>query len=218
MTGNIRYTIPKIVMLCGHCGNRTSFEIVAEHSKRCPIGIDGDTVMSWRILLCSTCSKPTIEEDTQNVDRNIISSRSKNAKILYPIINNRFTDIPEKIGKKYMEALHVRNVSPGSCAVMIGRTLEAVCNHENAQGRNLAQKLNDLAQKDKIPNTLVEMAQQLRELRNLDAHEAEDEVTETDVPIIIDFVEAILEYLYVAPAKIEAVRTRLSNVESEGNE
>ena len=101
---------------------------------------------------------------------------------------------------------------------MIGRTLEAVCNHENAQGRNLAQKLNDLAQKDKIPNTLVEMAQQLRELRNLGAHEAEDEVTETDVPIIIDFVEAILEYLYVAPAKIEAVRTRLSNVESEGNE
>ncbi len=215
---NTKFTTPKIVMACGHCGNRTSFEIVAEHSKRYPIGIDGDKVISWRILICSTCSKPTIEEDTQKVDRNIIASRSTNTTILYPISSIKLTNIPEKIGKKYMEALNVRKVSPGSCAVMIGRTLEAVCNHENAQGRNLAQKLNDLALKGRIPNTLAEMAQQLRELRNLGAHDAEDEVTEMDVPIIIDFVEAILEYLYVAPAKIEAVRMRLNKVESEGNE
>jgi hypothetical protein len=53
------------------------------------------------------------------------------------------------------------------------------------------------------------MAQQLRLIRNLGAHNAGDEVTEEDVPIILDFLEAILEYLYVAPAKIEVVRQRL---------
>jgi Domain of unknown function (DUF4145) len=45
------------------------------------------------------------------------------------------------------------------------------------------------------PNTLAEMAQQLKELRNLGAHDAEDEVTNEDVPTIISFLEAILEYL-----------------------
>jgi hypothetical protein len=58
-------------------------------------------------------------------------------------------------------------------------------------------------------NVLAEMAQQLKELRNLGAHDAEDEVTNEDVPTIISFLEAILEYLYVAPAKIAVVRARL---------
>ena len=93
--------------------------------------------------------------------------------------------------------------------MLVGRTLEAACNHEKAQGKNLAQKLSFLANDGRIPNTLAEMAQQLKELRNLGAHDAEDEVTNEDVPTIISFLEAILEYLYVAPAKIGAVRARL---------
>ena len=95
--------------------------------------------------------------------------------------------------------------------------MEAACNHEQAQGRTLAQKLNYLAENGRIPNTLAEMARQLKELRNLGAHDAEDEVTEQDVPIILDFLETILEYLYVAPAKIEAVRTRLTRLPTSEN-
>ena len=71
----------------------------------------------------------------------------------------------------------------------------------------LAERLKNLANSGRIPQTLAEMAQQLRLLRNLGAHD--DEVTEEDVPIILDFLEAILEYLYVAPAKIAAVQARL---------
>lgn len=75
----------------------------------------------------------------------------------------------------------------------------------------MAQKLDDLAKSGRIPTILAEMAQQVRLLRNLAAHDAEDEVTEKDVPIIMEFLEAILEYLYVAPAKIEAVQKRLKS-------
>jgi hypothetical protein len=50
--------------------------------------------------------------------------------------------------------------------------------------------------------------------RNLGAHDAEDDVTEEDVPIILDFLEAILEYLYVATAKIAAVQARLSKTQA----
>jgi hypothetical protein len=42
------------------------------------------------------------------------------------------------------------------------------------------------------------------------AHAMEEKVTQEDVPVMLYFVEAILEYLYVAPATIEAVQTRLN--------
>jgi hypothetical protein len=78
-----------------------------------------------------------------------------------------------------------------------------------APGRALADKLTYLANAGRIPEPLAEMAQQLRQLRNLGAHDAEDEITEEDVPFILDFLEAILEHLYVAPAKVAAVQARL---------
>ncbi len=108
-----------------------------------------------------------------------------------------------------MAALKVQDIEPSACAVLVGRTLEAVSNYEKATGKTLSDKLNNLVSSDRIPKTLGEMAHQLRQIRNLGAHDAEDEVTEEDVPIILDFLEAILEYLYVAPAKIAAVQARL---------
>lgn len=55
------------------------------------------------------------------------------------------------------------------------------------------------------------MAQKLREIRNLGAHASpSDEVKPADVPVIFDFADAIIEYLYRAPAKIAAVESRLA--------
>ena len=42
-----------------------------------------------------------------------------------------------------------------------------------------------------------------------------DDVTEEDVPIILDFLEAILEYLYVAPAKVAALQVRLTKADEK---
>ena len=74
----------------------------------------------------------------------------------------------------------------------------------------MADKIDSLVSSERIPQTLAEMAHQLRKIRNWGAHDTEEDVKEEDVPLMLDFVEAILEYLYVAPAKIEVVRERLS--------
>jgi hypothetical protein len=58
-------------------------------------------------------------------------------------------------------------------------------------------------------NIVLETAHQLRKIRNFGAHNAEYDLTEEDVPVILDFIEVILEYLYIAPAKIAAVQARL---------
>ena len=195
---------------CGHCGNMTTMEERGAYHTQEPELDKGEVVwkpISRFLLECNTCSKPTlIEVNTDEVLVDVYQS------ILYPPAPTSLTNLPQKIEKAYLAAIKVKNIEPNACAVLVGRTLEAACNHEQAQGRSLAQKLNYLAQNGRIPNTLAEMARHLKELRNLGAHDAEDEVTEQDVPIILDFLEAILEYLYVAPAKIEAVRARLTRL------
>ena len=97
---------------------------------------------------------------------------------------------------------------------MAGLTLEAICEYEQARGSSLAERLNHLVAEERIPKTLAEMAHHLRPLRNMGAHLTEEEIHPEDVPVIIDFVEAILEYLYVAPAKIRAVQERLGRLKT----
>ena len=96
---------------------------------------------------------------------------------------------------------------------MAGLTLEAVCQHEQAKGSSLSERLNHLVTSERIPKTLAEMAHHLRQLRDIGAHLTEEEILPEDVPVIMDFVEAILEYLYVAPAKIRAVQDRLGRLD-----
>ncbi len=212
------------VLKCVHCGKQAVFQVRSEgtqYGASLPkdlynIDYDAITITTWRILECVLCSKPTIVQETVEYcfecgDYRAAEVQSAETIVLYPEpkIRTPLTDLPETMEKKYLAALKVQDIEPSACAVLAGRTLEAVCNHEKAVGRTLADKINNLLTSNRIPKTLAEMAGQLRQIRNLGAHDAEDEVTEEDVPIILDFLEAILEYLYVAPAKIAAVQARL---------
>ncbi len=197
---------------CGHCGNVTNLEERGRYEHKVTVhNEENDTWdvgrVLWQVYECVTCSEPTLIRSVY--EPQIENTVTVHEKQLYPTSESSLTNLPQKIEKAYTAAIKVKNIEPNACAVLVGRTLEAACNHEEAQGRTLAQKLNYLAENGRIPNTLAAMARQLKELRNLGAHDAEDVVTEEDVPIILDFLEAILEYLYVAPAKIEAVQARL---------
>src|SRR5216684_1421106 len=203
------------VMKCGHCNNEAVFYIRGA-------GTQGDLkvldlldyvdhiLTTWRLLECSVCSRPSLEETHTTYEFESIGTQGSifptlaKSMILYPTARTPMplTNLPETIEKKYMAALKVQAIEPSACAVLIGRTLEAVCNYEKATGKTLSDKLNNLVSSDRIPRTLAEMAHQLRQIRNFGAHDTEDEVTEEDIPIILEFLEAILEYLYVAPAKI----------------
>lgn len=196
---------------CGHCGQWTSFkERVSTRftaSIPPPIGdVDGKVTEQqgiWRILQCTTCLRPALQQVGPGYDE-------KDARtILYPVSKTPVMGLPEVIDRAYRAALRVRDVDPSAFALLVGRTLEAICKHENAGGPTLAAKLRKLVSSDKIPRTLAQMADQLRVIRNLAAHDFEDEVTEADADIALEFIEAILEYLYVAPAKIAVLQERL---------
>jgi len=67
------------------------------------------------------------------------------------------------------------------------------------------------------PGRLAEMAQGLRLLRNIGAHADLGEIVQSDVPILIDFCEAILEYIYRAPARITILQKRLDSLKKKSS-
>jgi len=103
----------------------------------------------------------------------------------------------------------VEKQSPRACTTLVGVTLEAVCQVEQAKGTSLSEQLNDLATSGRIPATIGEMAQHLRYLRNIGVHKTYETVTEEDIPVLLEVLEAILEYLYVFPATMKALQLRL---------
>lgn len=205
---------------CGHCGQQTVFIIRAQGSQYGAVPDvnykDGQDITEWRTLECQRCKKPTLEEVKISYEFVIddvyggMEAASVEPTILYPEPKTRLplTNLPKTIEVAYLLALKQQDFDPAACAVMAGRTLEAVCTHENATGGDLKAKLINLADSGRISTTIAEMAHQLRQIRNLGAHDHEDRVTEEDVPIILDFLEVLLMYLYVVPAKIAAIHEK----------
>ena len=206
--------------LCLHCGKLTMLRIRTEYvysiNEEDYKGTNDINRIKWTLLQCPECLAPTLIQADLVTKREYYGDTWKTTteaiRSLYPFERQLPESLPESIGKLYVEAIKVKLLSPSSCAVLVRRTLEAVCQHENATGKTLAQRLKSLADTGKIPQTLVDVALHLKQLGNLGAHfDVNDDVTVEDVSIILDFVELILDYLYVAPAKIQAVKYRLNN-------
>jgi hypothetical protein len=169
----------------------------------------------WSILLCPSCQKPTLEEIFRSTFEQEMDFWPSHQRILYPSIGSTMDGLPGIIKRNYDAALRVKNVEPNAFAVLIGRTLEAICKDRNASGKNLFEKLEDLSKRNEIPGRLSEMAQKLRLLRNVGAHSDLGEREEEDVPVLVDLCEAILEYIYRAPAKLELVQKRIHELKAK---
>lgn len=211
------------VMKCDHCNKEAVFY---ERGKGTQGGLNEfDTLeyvdhilTTWRALECSVCSRPILEEThtTYEIefvgDQGTIFPTLAKSSILYPSARTpiSLTNVPKAIEKEYKFALKYQNNDPNACVVYIGRALDEVCNYEKIKDGRLIERLNQLIKLKNLPEPLATMSHQIRLIRNMGAHaDGKHEINEEDVPIILDFLEAILEYLYVAPAKIEALRTRL---------
>ncbi len=220
-------------MKCGHCGNIANCKSKALYTH---IAFNDDTYQNedwtWHLLQCPACSGPILiisvadhHDQSKIIDDPTVSSLefinglkysgmnaySTKMKVLYPLDETIETSpLPYKVGQAYQAALKVQKVEPNAFAVLVGRTIEVICYQEKASGKVLADKIKNLADTGRIPQVLADMAKQLKQLRNLGAHaDSEDEITKEDVPTIREFIDAILEYLYIAPNKIKKLEERL---------
>jgi hypothetical protein len=131
----------------------------------------------------------------------------------YPDPGNLSFSIPEAIRHIYDEAKRIKLSSPNAFAVQIGRALEALCKDRGAVGRNLHQQINKLVSRGELPATLGDAVVLLKDLRNVGAHNDEKSVNLSQADAIDKFFRAVIEYIYVAPQTLKALKDSLSRSE-----
>lgn len=200
-------------MACGHCDFGGELEQnVHQVIKRVPVrdqqgrdtGESIDTVAA--VYLCPSCEKLTLQS---YVWSDLFDPEDVRVNTLYPAAPT-FEGIPEPVASEYRRAQGVRSERV-FYAVGIRRTLEAICKERGVEGRTLAARLQVLASSGDFPPTFAEMAEVLRDLGNLGAHVGEEEITEEDAAVLGNFADALVEYLYRAPAKVAVVRAALDD-------
>jgi hypothetical protein len=194
-------------MNCGHCGNPRDLQEVAKGEIDTEVAEDpryGRHVI-WAeyvaVKRCPRCDQLTIYT--------YYSYDGSPSYVIYPRPRD-LTALPENIRIEYDKAQKAKLVDRGFYALALRRVLEAICSYKGAQGGNLYQKLKYLVDMKSLPEQFAELAHYLREIGNLGAHVGDIEILESDVEAATDFIEAILEYLYIAPAKLKRVTDALT--------
>lgn len=119
------------------------------------------------------------------------------------------TAIPEAPRRSFEEARACfRAGQYTASAVMVRRTLEAVCKDKGATGKDLYSKLDDLKNKKVIEGRLSDWSHDLRALGNEAAHDTSIFIHSEDAKDALELAEALLSYVYVLSARYDAFKAR----------
>ncbi len=173
----------------------------------------GDTPSGRYVLLrCKKCDGPILV--WQDNVGNIAEGDIWDAPVtLFPVQRDRASkDVPPPLGDSYDEAAACsRAKAYTATAIMYRRTLEGVCDAKDMRERSLARSLAKLRDSGLIDDRLFEWADALRIAGNEAAHDVGAKVSRDDARDILDFTNAILEYLFSFQEKFNAFVARRSN-------
>jgi len=185
-----------IMARCPHCGRQVVFEAVGQD-----ILIAGNIICGQRRCPAYDCYGHIFIITDQN---KLIAS--------YPPVSIDFdaSNIPEQVAAPFKEAIECHAAGyHTAAAIMIRRTLEAICVEKEAEGKNLKTRIQALSSKVILPKELLAGIDELRLLGNGAAHvSAEDYATISDdeLRVAIEFAKEILKALYQYSALLEKLR------------
>ena len=203
---------------CRHCRNKAPMEIVGGYSglrEYCDerSGITWDAGYVYQIDCCPACSGITLRRygwHSGSMDPSEIEY-----EVLYPGSHEVPRGLPEAVQKAYEAATRVRSIDANAYSVLLGRVLEIVCQDRSAKGDSLAARLRDLSSKGEIPERLSQVADGLRQLRNVGAHPSLGELTAAEVPVLDNLTRAILEYVYTAEVLVQEAENCLNRLKTK---
>lgn len=187
---------------CPHCGNSAPQRLIQSHyNSECDA--DGQQTAppeGYFVSVCDTCNGLLLYLAYGYVPE---ESDFLSSELLWPDDARVPIDIPEEVGDIYREALKLRKLSPAAFAIHIRKALEAVCDEQRVPSGTLDSRLKKLSEMGSIPSVLGEMAFTIKDLGNIAAHDLKNTISVFEVCCIEDYFRAILDYLYVMPAKLE---------------
>ncbi|PKP20477.1 MAG: hypothetical protein CVU05_09040 [Bacteroidetes bacterium HGW-Bacteroidetes-21] len=195
------------IYLCSNCNNETVQEILkivdSKGTWYNSIKPDETTELQKQYLLtkCKTCQCVSLYNVVEGDCENVLDWN-----LCFPHIQNLNADIPVEISNLYREALRVENVSHTAFAILTRKTIELLCKDKGATGKDLYSKLKFLVDRGILPQTIYEMADSIRIIGNIGAHDSSIRLNLFEIQTIKDFILAMIEYVYVAPSKIKKLK------------
>lgn len=209
------------IIKCFHCGNETPMQKVGEHSwgSRDLGDSEFDFLYKYELFACPVCHKVTLRQAYS--DETMIHfhncdeySYYDSKNILYPHSSIESTSVPKKVKEAYEAALKTKSIDKYICLMALRRTLELLLKDKGATKWGLQAKIEEIAAKGLLPDTLKEASSLAKILGDTAAHDKELEIDQYDVEAMAEFVGYIIEYLYIVPDKISSYKLRLDEKSS----
>jgi hypothetical protein len=192
---------------CEHCEIPTTFKVIAKYYR----GGTSEPPEEITFAFCEEFNYPALfvrEDFGEGFDTDLFH------RVFPPHGRYLGFQLPNQVSLSYGEAVRCENSKAWlACAVMTGRTLEAVCKDFDPSTKSIHKGLESLFHSGSISKEIHEWGNELRLLRNSGAH-ATHEVKREDAKDALDFLQVILEILYeLRPKFIEFTgrRSRLTN-------
>jgi hypothetical protein len=185
--------------------------------KECEARVDAETLKSYEyfdpetgppgrysFLRCQSCQSPflVLQENYGN--------GWDEPYQLYPAQDTRVNPgLPAPIQSAYGEALACLKAKAfTAAAIMCRKTLEGVCAEHGVSARTLVKGLKEMKERGVIETRLFEWADALRIAGNEAAHDINMEVSKEDARDMIEFTNALLEYVFTFRNRFEQFKKR----------
>lgn len=188
-----------MILECTACGALVNAEELYSYVRSTNDAFD----YNYILLKCPRCERPFLVDD----DEHFGTMR------LYPPADDRVNPaLPEPLKNAYKEAVACFKAKAYTAtAIMCRKTLEGICVEHAAKGGNLVKMLKDLKDKGVIENRLFEWADALRISGNEAAHDVNVTTSGEDARDILEFTNALLEYVFTFRDKFEEFKKRRSS-------
>ena len=194
---------------CPFCMEKGNFEVAFHAEKSKP---NSRKTLNFDTLKCVNCSGYVLclwSKSSNSFDHNGIHSY----KVLpWPLKYEGHPEYwPEAVGRYWLQAKKsLLDENWDATAVMARSALQISLRDQGAEGRNLKQEIDNLAEKGILPPIIKEWSNNIREIGNDSAHPRPDQppTNPQDARDIVRFLDFLLDYLYNLPHQIEKYRER----------
>lgn len=160
------------------------------------------TNLTWVVAACQSCERFFVAV-----------SKYRRLDAIYPLSTRPVTDaIPMQVRIAFKDALLCMAAGAlGGCLMMCRITLERM------QRDKSVSSLKDLRDQGLISASLFQQADEVRRWGNMVGHDPVplEEITALDCEELVDYVEALLDVLYVQPAKLAKHRETRKNLQGQ---
>lgn len=192
---------------CSSCDKNTFHKIIHNHSDFDENGFIGYEYQIIECLGCKNCSFRYVETecDTWDIDYDSGEKIYSTTDEIYPkkirLISGTHY-LPDIICNIYKETLlAIRDEAYILAGLGLRTTLEAICNDKDIKGKNLLEKIDNMAEDDLLTQRDAKLLHSIRFLGNDAAHDTV-KANRTQIDAALEVIEYLIKSLYILEKQV----------------